>query len=88
MIDLFIFFAAAIILFLAMAISILRAILGPTIADRVISVDASTTISLSAFILLAVFYKQVILIDVAIVYAMLSFGSTLYFAHYLGEKHD
>jgi len=37
-------------------------------------------------ILLGVLYKVVILVDVAIVYALLSFVGTLYFAKYIGGE--
>ncbi|RLG69758.1 MAG: cation:proton antiporter [Candidatus Iainarchaeum archaeon] len=81
-----VFIVAAVLLFLTILISIVRLVLGPSIADRVISVDTANTVAISALIVLAAAYKQAMFIDIAIVYAMLSFGGTIYFAHYLGAK--
>ncbi|MCD6246937.1 MAG: cation:proton antiporter [Candidatus Diapherotrites archaeon] len=81
-----VFIVAAVLLFLTILISIVRLVLGPSIADRVISVDTANTVAISALIVLAAAYKQAMFIDIAIVYAMLSFGGTIYFAHYLEAK--
>ncbi len=81
-----VFIIAAVLLFLIILISIARLILGPSIADRVISVDTANTVAISALIVLAAAYKQAMFIDIAIVYAMLSFGGTIYFARYLEAK--
>ncbi|MEM4663123.1 MAG: monovalent cation/H+ antiporter complex subunit F [Candidatus Diapherotrites archaeon] len=80
------FLVAAFLLSLPITIAFLRILLGPTIADRVIAIDATTCMVVSAFILLAVYYKQSFFVDIAIVYTLLSFGSTIYFAKYLVKK--
>jgi len=81
-----VFIIAALLLFLIILIAIARLVLGPSIADRVISVDTANTVAISALIVLAATYKQAMFIDIAIVYAMLSFGGTIYFARYLEAK--
>lgn len=81
-----VFIVATALLFLIILIAIVRLVLGPSIADRVISVDTANTIAVSALIVLAAAYKQAMFIDIAIVYAMLSFAGTIYFAHYLEAK--
>jgi len=80
------FFYAVLILAVLMLVSMIRLFLGPSIADRVVAVDAINTMTVAAMILLGVFYKQLIFVDVAIVYALLSFVSTLYLAKYLGGE--
>lgn len=80
------FFIATVILVVLMLISMIRLYLGPSIADRVVAVDAINTMTIAAMIMLGVFYKQLIFIDVAIVYALLSFVSTLYIAKYVGGE--
>ena len=80
------FFYAVLILAVLMLLSMIRLFLGPSIADRVVAVDAINTMTVAAMILLGVFYKQLIFVDVAIVYALLSFVSTLYLAKYLGGE--
>lgn len=68
-------------------ICLIRAILGPTVPDRVVAMDTTNTLVVATFIILGTAWKEVIYVDIAIVYAMLSFVSTLYISKYLeGEK--
>jgi len=67
-------------------IALIRAALGPTIPDRAIAVDTINTLVVAILVVLGVAFEHVIYIDVAIVYAMLSFVSTLYIAKYLEEN--
>jgi multicomponent Na+:H+ antiporter subunit F len=80
------FLYATIILVILMLVSVIRLYLGPSNADRVVAADAINTMTIAAMILLGVYYRQLIFIDVAIVYALLSFISTLYIAKYLGGE--
>ena len=82
------FFYAVIILAILMLVSLVRLILGPSIADRVVAVDAVNTMTVGAMIMLGVYYKQLIFIDVALIYALISFVSTLYIAKYVGGEFD
>ncbi len=56
---------------------------GPTTPDRVVALDTINTLVVAAMLALGVAYQQVLYIDIAIVYALLSFVSTLYIAKYL-----
>jgi len=60
-----------------------RLVAGPTIPDRVVALDALNTLGIAIMILLAVVYDSVVMVDVAIVYAAISFVSTMLFARYL-----
>ncbi len=80
------FSVAALVLVVLVCLALVRLFLGPTIADRAIAVDTVNTLVVAALILLGVVYRQVIFIDVAIVYALLSFVSTLYIAKYIGGE--
>ncbi|MBU0497022.1 MAG: cation:proton antiporter [Candidatus Thermoplasmatota archaeon] len=71
------------ILMLSIVIAIIRVILGPTAPDRVVGLDTINTIVISGMVLLGALYQDIIYIDVAIVYALLSFISTLFIAKYL-----
>jgi multicomponent Na+:H+ antiporter subunit F len=51
----------------------LRLIKGPTMADRVVALDTFTVISISLIVLIACIAERVIFLDVAMVYAILSF---------------
>jgi multicomponent Na+:H+ antiporter subunit F len=68
---------------LAVVMAIIRIIRGPTAPDRVVGLDTINTIVISSMVLFGAAYNEVIYIDVAIVYALLSFISTLFIAKYL-----
>ena len=65
-------------------LSLIRLVKGPTAPDRVVAMDAVNTLVVSGMIVLGIVYQQIIFIDVAIVYALLSFVGTLYIARQLG----
>jgi len=64
----------------------IRIILGPTAPDRVIALDTVNTLVIASMILLGVVYSEIIFVDIAIVYGLLSFVSTLYIAKYIGGE--
>ena len=68
---------------LCVIMAIVRVIIGPTIPDRVVGVDTINTIVIVGMVIFGAAYEEVIYIDVAIVYALLSFISTLFIAKYL-----
>jgi len=78
-----VFFAAACALLLLMVLSVVRIGLGPTVADRVVGLDTINTMIVTAMVVLGAAYDQVVFVDVAIIYALLSFVGTLYIARYL-----
>ena len=77
---------AVMCLVVLMALATVRLVLGPTAPDRVIALDTVNTLVIASMILLGVIYKEVIFVDVAIVYGLLSFVSTLYIAKYIGGE--
>lgn len=84
MIDLsnvFLVSGSALLIFIIFAL--IRAVLGPTVPDRAVALDIINTLVIASMILLSAAYKSIIYVDVAIVYAILSFISTLYIAKYL-----
>ena len=70
-------------LLLCVIMAIVRLIIGPTIPDRVVGVDTINTIVIVGMVIFGAAYEEIIYIDVAIVYAVLSFISTLFIAKYL-----
>lgn len=78
MISLFVF--ASLIPVLLILVCVIRMILGPTNADRMLALDVINALVVIAMILLSVGFEQVIILDVAIVYALLSFVGTMYVA--------
>jgi len=77
------FGVAAAVLVALMAISVLRMAIGPTVADRAVALDTVNTLVVTTMVLLGAATGLVVLVDVAIVYALLSFVGMLYIARYL-----
>ena len=76
----------AVILTLLIFICLIRVILGPTVPDRVVALDTTNTLVAAILVMLGVAFKEIIYIDVAIVYTLLFFVSTLYFSKHLEKK--
>lgn len=70
-------------LLLAIVIALIRVIKGPTAPDRVVGLDTINTIVIVGMVIFGAITQNVIYIDVAIIYALLSFISTLFIAKYL-----
>lgn len=83
MIDPLAFFVVAACLLLFTLVAMVRIASGPTAGDRVVGLDTINTLVVSTMIILGAAYDQVVFIDVAIIYALLSFVGTLYIARYL-----
>lgn len=70
-------------LLICVIMSIIRVARGPTAPDRIVGLDTINTIVISSMVIFGAAFREVIYIDVAIVYALLSFISTLFIAKYL-----
>lgn len=77
------YFLVLIFLFLAVIMAVIRIVKGPTAPDRIVGLDTINTIVIVSMVIFGAAYNEVIYIDVAIVYALLSFVSTLFIAKYL-----
>ena len=75
--------AAGVLMMLAILLSLYRFIKGPDITDRVISFDIMTIVSVSIIALIAHFAGRIIYLDVALVYALLSFLSVVVIGRYI-----
>lgn len=65
--------AAVIILSVLLLMCLIRAIIGPKIADRIVSVNMMGTITIVIIAILTVLLKEGYLADICIIYAMISF---------------
>ena len=84
MIDYFnVYIIVLIALLICVILAIIRVVLGPTAPDRIVGLDTINTIVISSMVIFGAAYREIIYIDVAIVYALLSFISTLFIAKYL-----
>ena len=70
-------------LLICVIMSIIRVVRGPTAPDRIVGLDTINTIVISSMVVFGGAFGEVIYIDVAIVYALLSFISTLFIAKYI-----
>ncbi len=70
-------------LLLCSIMAMIRVIRGPTAPDRIVGLDTINTIVIVLMIVFGAAFNEVIYIDVAIVYALLSFVTTLFIAKYL-----
>ena len=73
----------AIFLAICITIVLIRLFLGPTPHDRLVGLDTLNTMVIVSMVILGAAFNEVIYIDVAIVYALLSFVTTLFIAKYM-----
>jgi len=74
---------AAIFAGLAFLLALLRFAMGPLAVDRVIAFDVLTIVSITGIVLVALIEQRVVYLDVALVYALLSFLGVIVVARYL-----
>ncbi|MFN4133118.1 MAG: monovalent cation/H+ antiporter complex subunit F [Candidatus Hadarchaeales archaeon] len=75
-----------VVIIVACTLAFLRAAAGPTAPDRVVAIDAITSLLIAALVILGVYYNALIYLDVALVYAVLAFLGTVAIAKYLEGK--
>lgn len=75
--------AAAVLIFLAILLCLVRLVIGRTLVDRIVAIDLLTVISISLIALYAHVSGRFVYLDVALVYGLLSFLSVLAVARYL-----
>lgn len=79
----------AVILAVLLLLILVRAIIGPTITDRIMSVNMMGTIVMVQIGILAVKKNEGYLVDVALIYALISFLAVVVFARvYLGVYNE
>jgi len=72
-----------VLLGLAMLATIVRIVVGPTLADRILGLDTITVIGVGVIGVFAVRTGQFLYADIAIALALVGFLSTVAFARYL-----
>lgn len=74
------------LLTVAMALAALRLALGPSLADRVVAFDVVAAAGVAMAALAAVLWQAPVLLDVALVLAVIAFIGTVAVARYLEGK--
>lgn len=75
--------AAAVLVGMAFLLALYRFFTGPSAADRVVAFDVLTIVSITLIALIAYAEGRGIYLDVALVYALLSFLGVIVVARYL-----
>ena len=82
MVETLIYIAAA-LAGLALLLALFRFLKGPSSGDRVVAFDVLTIVSITGIVLTAIAEGRGIYLDVALVYALLSFLGVIVIARYL-----
>ena len=82
MVDILIYIAAA-IAGAAFLLALHRFLKGPSAADRVVAFDVLTIVAITAIVIVALAEGRGIYLDVAVIYALLSFLGVIAVARYL-----
>ena len=76
----FLYTAALIVFAVLIGIMLVRAAIGPRITDRIMSVNMMGTMVISSIAVLSRMLKEGYLVDIALIYAMISFVAVLMLA--------
>lgn len=82
MVNVFIWLAAS-LTGIAFLLAMVRFVKGPSPADRVVAFDVMTIVAITGIVLIALIEGRGIYLDVALIYALLSFLGVIAIARYL-----
>lgn len=88
-----VFTAALIFLAVMVMLCLIRAIIGPRIADRIVSVNMMGTMVMVMIAILALMLEEGYLVDICLIYAMISFLAVIvltkvYMGVYIEKKEE
>lgn len=88
-----VFVAALIFLAVMVVLCLIRAIIGPRIADRIVSVNMMGTMVMVIIAILALMLEEGYLVDICLIYAMISFLAVIvltkvYMGVYMEKKEE
>ena len=78
---------AMVIIALMIFCCLIRAIKGPSFSDRIVATNMIGTMTIMFVLILSVYFKQDFLVDVAVVYALLSFVAVVVFCRLVTVHH-
>ena len=78
--------ATLVLLTLAVALTVIRLVLGPTLADRILALDVITVLAIGYIAAFAIRTGFTLYIDIAISMGLLGFLSTVAFARFLLKR--
>lgn len=81
--NFYVLVVSAVILGGMILISFIRGIVGPTSLDRVVVINVIATKTVVIMVMMSFIYEEYFFVDVALVYALISFIATICVAKYL-----
>lgn len=81
------FLAASLAIFLTMALALARALVGPTVYDRVLAVNMFGTKTVLLLSVVAFLYGRPDFLDLALAYALINFIGVLAVLHFFENRH-
>ncbi len=90
MVEQYLMYVIMPILCLSVIFIVLRFIKGPQVADRVVALDLLITVGVGFISLFSIITNNAIFLDVAMIFALIAFLSTVAFSYYLfkSKKDD
>lgn len=76
------------VLTISVILVFLRLIKGPRVVDRVIALDLIITIGIGIITIFTIRSNQKVLLDVAIILALIAFLGTIAFSYYIEKQDD
>lgn len=71
---------------LAVVLSFVRLVKGPSLPDRVVALDLMTTLGIGVIAAYAIAFDEAVFLDVAVIVALISFLSTIAFSYYVEKR--
>ncbi len=81
------FAAASIAVLVVMAMALARAVLGPTVYDRILAVNAFGTLTVALIAVFGFLTERPDFLDIALVYALINFIGTIAVTKYVEYSH-
>ena len=81
-------FIASILIGAAVCLTFVRLVKGPTLADRVVSVDLIGVLLVCLLVLMSGVTSQEVFLDVAMVVALISFVGTVAYSRYIERERS
>ena len=78
--------AGAVVIALLILATLVRAVLGPRFTDRIVAVNVINTLVIAELMLLSVWMREEFLVDIALVFALLSFLAVVVAARLVAER--
>lgn len=82
----FLYYIILPVLTLSVLLVFVRFLLGPSLSDRVVSLDLLITIGIGIIAVYAVITNQPTFLDIAMILALIAFLGTVAFAYYLEKR--